>query len=70
MWKQKAGLRRRIPRLSSLKTLAVDIASVRPHRTNAAAVELHLSPIALQLKGISSAMDKPIGVDLSVSITG
>ena len=77
VWKQKAGLQKTNPEAQQPeKPWRVDIASVRLNkfdvalsdRTNAAAVELHLSPIALQLKGISSAMDKPIGVDLSVSI--
>jgi len=35
--------------------------------TNAAA-ELHLSPVALKLTGVSSALEKPIGVDLAVAV--
>ncbi len=37
-------------------------------RTNETAAELNLTPVDLELTGISSALDKPIGVDLAIAV--
>ena len=77
VWDQKEAPKRSSQAVQEpAKSWRVEVASVLLDKfdvalvdhTNESAAELHLSPVTLKLTKVSSALDKPIGVDLAIMV--